>query len=375
MPDTAVTVCVLGRMSATVDGAQVSLGTPGQRAVLARLVAAGRRVVSTDRLIDDLWAGEPPPRALSALQVHVSNLRRVLEPDRKPRTPASVLISAQPGYALDLLTESVDAWQFEQLVAESSDEPDQTRRVELLDRALALWTGTPYQEVADAEWAVPEAARLHDLRHTAVEQWAAATMATTGPAPVIAELQRLVHEHPGREEAVRLLALAQYRSGLQAEALAVLRRARRYLSDELGIDPGPALRTLELDVLEQNSALHVPQSAPEPQHTAPPISSTGRIRATTPTNARTSELTALVELAHAAVEDGLRLVWVGGEAGAGKTSLTQLLTARGSPSTAGTRRWGAAPRLPVAFHPGGRGAKCSQHSPSAFIRRTPPRSA
>ena len=99
MPDTTVTVCVLGRMSATVDGAQVSLGTPGQRAVLARLVAAGRRVVSTDRLIDDLWAGEPPPRALSALQVHVSNLRRVLEPDRKPRTPASVLISAQPGWA------------------------------------------------------------------------------------------------------------------------------------------------------------------------------------------------------------------------------------------------------------------------------------
>lgn len=328
MSDAAVTVCVLGRMSATVDGTQVALGAPGQRAVLARLVAAGRRVVSTDRLIDDLWAGEPPPRALSALQVHVSNLRRILEPGRKARTPATVLISAQPGYALDLPTPAVDAWQFEQLIAEASDESDQIGRAELLDRALKLWTGTPYQEVAEADWAVPEIARLDDLRHAAVEQWAAATMAAVGPGPAIAELQRLVHEQPGREEAVRLLALAQYRSGLQAEALAVLRRARRYLSDELGIDPGPALQALEKDVLAQDSGLNVPQSAPQPAHTVPPVSSVGRIRAATRTNARSTELTSLLDLANLAARGGLHLVWLGGEAGAGKTSLTQLLAAR-----------------------------------------------
>ncbi|MGC5009238.1 AfsR/SARP family transcriptional regulator [Streptosporangium sp. DT93] len=88
---------VLGPLQAEIDGRAVDLGTSRQRAVVARLVAAGGHVVSTDRFIDDLWRGQPPPKALTALQVYVSNLRRVLEPGRAPRTPATVLVGSRPG--------------------------------------------------------------------------------------------------------------------------------------------------------------------------------------------------------------------------------------------------------------------------------------
>ena len=117
-PASWVHLRVLGSLTAIVQGRPVAVGGPGARAVIARLAAAAGRVVSTDLLIDDLWAGQPPPKALAALQVHVSNLRRVLEPARAPRTPSSVIVSAPPGYALRLPPESVDAWHFERLVVE-----------------------------------------------------------------------------------------------------------------------------------------------------------------------------------------------------------------------------------------------------------------
>jgi DNA-binding SARP family transcriptional activator len=97
-----LTVRLLGALEATVDGRPVDLGGPRQRAVFALLLVAGGDVVSVDRLIDDLWRGEPPPRATGALQAYVSNLRRALEPERAPRMPSSYLISAPPGYALRL---------------------------------------------------------------------------------------------------------------------------------------------------------------------------------------------------------------------------------------------------------------------------------
>ncbi|MGW2218831.1 AfsR/SARP family transcriptional regulator, partial [Nonomuraea sp. NPDC001684] len=100
---------LLGPLHATMDGRRLDLGSARQRAVLARLVAADGQVVSTDRFIEDLWQGQPPPKALAALQVYVSNLRRVLEPDRPPRAPAGVIVSAPPGYRLCLPDEAVDA--------------------------------------------------------------------------------------------------------------------------------------------------------------------------------------------------------------------------------------------------------------------------
>ncbi|MGW0071073.1 AfsR/SARP family transcriptional regulator, partial [Streptosporangium sandarakinum] len=227
---------VLGPLQAEINGRRADLGPFRQRAVVARLVAAGGHVVSTDRFIDDLWRGQPPPRALAALQVYVSNLRRALEPDRPPRAPATVLVSAAPGYRLRLEPERVDAWLLPGLIesaAAALAEDDGDRALDLADRALGLWQGPAYAEFADERWAEPEAARLEELRLVAVEHRAEALLALGREAGI--ELERHVRAHPLRENAVRLLALAHYRAGRQADALAALRRARATLADELGV--------------------------------------------------------------------------------------------------------------------------------------------
>src|SRR5688572_6034875 len=131
-------------MSAEVGGQPVDLGGPRQRGVLELLLVARGDVVSVDRLIDDLWRGEPPPRATGALQAYVSNLRRALEPDRPPRAPATLLVSVPPGYAVRLPDTAVDAWEFEALVRGSSSpaagDPHAVRA--RLERALRLWRGS-----------------------------------------------------------------------------------------------------------------------------------------------------------------------------------------------------------------------------------------
>ncbi|MGY1592293.1 BTAD domain-containing putative transcriptional regulator [Geodermatophilus sp. SYSU D00708] len=312
-----VAVSVLGPVQATVAGQPAALGGPRQRSVLARLVLAGGHVVSADRLVEDLWDGEPPPKALASLQVHVSRLRRALEPAGGQRSGATVLVSAAPGYRLQLPREAVDAWLFEDLVARASATDDVPARRELLERALACWSGPAYAGSADASWAAPEIARLEELRLVAVELRADADLALGRAATVVPELERHLHDSPAREEAVRLLALALYRSGRQGDALTVLRRAREHLADELGVDPGPRLRELEAAVLGQEPALDLP---------APPVAlpATPAPAPPAPPSARAAELRQLLDLA----AEGARVVWIAGEAGAGKTTLVEAAAAR-----------------------------------------------
>ena len=111
-----VRVRVLGQLAADVGGASVDLGGRQQRAVLARLLVARRAVVSTDRIIDDLWRGDPPPSAIASLQAYVSNLRRAIEPGRPPRSPARMLVTAPPGYSFRVEDDAVDAWRFERVL-------------------------------------------------------------------------------------------------------------------------------------------------------------------------------------------------------------------------------------------------------------------
>ncbi|MFG2044096.1 BTAD domain-containing putative transcriptional regulator [Dactylosporangium sp. NPDC048998] len=321
----AVRIAVLGPLHTEVGGAAVDAGGPRQRAVLARLVAAGGHVVPTDRFIDDLWQGEAPPKALAALQVYVSNLRRALEPGRAPRTPATVVVSAAPGYALRLPDDRVDAWRFEALLRRGSElaERDPRAADPLLRAALDAWAGPAYAEFADESWAGPEAARLEELRLVCVETAGRVALRLGRAALVVPELDRHVQEHPLREEAVHLLAAALYRAGRQADALAALRQARRRLGDELGVDPGPALRALEADVLAQ--APHLSRDAPvadsaastTPRGPADPGVATRSAEAV----GREAELDALASIAASAERGGLRIVWVGGEPGAGKTTL------------------------------------------------------
>src|SRR5687768_13232928 len=145
---TGVRVGVLGPVTAWVDGAEAALGGPRQRAVLARLVAAGGRTVTADRLVQDLW-DEPPQGALAAVRTFVAALRRGLEPGRTARTPARLLVTDGPGYALRDV--DVDAWSFEATVAGARDLAPAAARTSL-DRALDAWRGTPYAGL-DQPWA------------------------------------------------------------------------------------------------------------------------------------------------------------------------------------------------------------------------------
>src|SRR5262245_27842035 len=144
-----IEVCVLGPVE--VRAAEAGLGGHQQQAVLAMLVAAGGRVVPADRIVDQVWGGEPPAGAPATLQAYISRLRRLLEPDRLPRTAPQILVSEAAGYALRLPPEQVDAWRFERDVARSPDLPP-PEAVAVLGAALALWRGVPYEQFADEQW-------------------------------------------------------------------------------------------------------------------------------------------------------------------------------------------------------------------------------
>ncbi|MBT3152864.1 AfsR/SARP family transcriptional regulator [Streptomyces sp. CHD11] len=245
-----VTFGVLGAVTAWDEaGRELPLRGPRHRAVLARLVVAHRRVVPVARLVEDLW-DEPPQRAVGALRTFVGGLRKALEPDRPPRTPSRLLVTEGPGYALRATPEEVDAWRFEQEAGVPGD-ADPARVLSVLSAALELWRGPAFADFGDERWLRAERARLTELRLHAVERRAEARIALGTPAEAVPDLDAHVTEHPWREQAWRLLALALYRSGRQADALAVLRRARALLAEQLGVDPGPRLRRLEEDLLRQ----------------------------------------------------------------------------------------------------------------------------
>jgi len=252
---------VLGPVTAwdsTADA--IALKGRRHRAVLARLIIARRRVVPVAGLVEDLW-DDPPPGAVSAVRTFIAALRRALEPERPPRTPARLLVTRGPGYALRAEPGAVDAWRFEQAVAAAATLPpgDGLAR---LDEALAWWRGPAYAEFAGEAWARPERSRLAELRLHAVERQAETRLALGLAAEAVPDLDAHVAAQPWREDAWRLLALALYRTGRQGDALAVLRRARTQLAGQLGVDPGPRLRRLETDILRHARHLD-PPSGPD----------------------------------------------------------------------------------------------------------------
>ncbi|MFF8172826.1 BTAD domain-containing putative transcriptional regulator [Streptomyces chartreusis] len=245
---------VLGPVTAwDRDGNTIALKGPRHRSVLARLIVARGRVVPVAHLVDDLW-DDPPADPVGALRTFVAALRRALEPDRSPRTPARLLVTEGPGYALRVPTDGVDAWWFERAVADAGKLPPEEATVRL-DESLGRWRGPAYAEFAEQPWARADSRRLTELRLHAVELRAEALMSLGEADRAAADLRAHGAEHPWRENAWRLLALALYRTGRQADALEVLRGARTLLADQLGIDPGPGLRALEEDILQQAAHL------------------------------------------------------------------------------------------------------------------------
>jgi DNA-binding SARP family transcriptional activator/streptogramin lyase len=228
--------------------------------VLAVLLLNANHVVSTERLIDDLWGDSSPSTARAALQVYVAGLRKAL------RTGGENLRTRAPGYVLELDAGALDLDRFTQLRAAAGACSDAVGRAALLHEALMLWRDPPLPELRTEPFAAAAVARLEELRLAALEERIDADLDLGRHAALVTELESLVAEHPYRERLRAQLMLALYRSGRQADSLDVYKAGRRALQDELGLEPGKELRDLEAAILRQDEALspaHV-VSAAEP---------------------------------------------------------------------------------------------------------------
>jgi YVTN family beta-propeller protein len=249
---------ILGPLEVRRSGRAVPLGGPRQRAVLALLLLEANRVVSMDRLAEDVWAGDPPEGWATTLQTYVFHLRQALEPDRSRGDTGGVLVTKGRGYLLRVDREHLDAALFEEgfTAGRTALEAGQnTEAAKTLRQALDLWRGGVLADLADYAFTRPEAARLEELRLAAVEARIDADLALGRHDALTGELERLAGEYPLRERLHGQLMLALYRCGRQADALAAYRRVRALLADELGIDPGEPLERLHAAVLAHDPGL------------------------------------------------------------------------------------------------------------------------
>ena len=302
-------VRLFGEVQVDVAGAAVTLRGAKQRTLLAVLALAPGQPVGADRLIDVLWHDAPVAHPGNALQAQIAQLRRVLGAE-------AVRTTAAAGYALDVDPDDVDVVRFERLVTggqRAAADGDSDMASALLAEALDLRTAEPLAEFAFAGFADDARASLDELLLTAVETSAGLDLERGGHAELVGELQAWVRRHPLRERLLELLILALYRSGRQAEALSAYAAGRAHLADELGVDPGPALRELEALVLQHDPSLQA-RRAPPPR---PPPGPNGNLR-----ERLTSFVGRGVELHHVrdAVHDS-RLVTLIGPGGTGKTRL------------------------------------------------------
>jgi DNA-binding SARP family transcriptional activator len=226
--------------------------------LLALLLLHANRVVSRDRLIDELWDGSPPDTASTALQVHVSQLRKALGHD--------AIATQAPGYMVRVEPGALDLEQFEQLVKDAQGEKPETA-AEKLREALVLWRGPAFADLDDSV-ARAERAQLEEQHASALEQRVEADLELGRHVELVPELESLVREDPLRERRRAQLMLALYRSGRQADALDAYRSGRKLLADELGLEPGGELRQLEKAILEHDPAL-APPAAPPRRSTTP----------------------------------------------------------------------------------------------------------
>jgi YVTN family beta-propeller protein len=264
---------VLGPVEVCDDRRSLPVGGPKQRALLADLVLNAGNIVPTARLIDDLWGDAPPQTAGHTVETYVARLRRVLRDGSRP----AVLLTKPPGYVLDVGPDHVDAFRFERLVKDGSaaaGRGDHEQASALLRAALALWRGQALADIDDMPFAQGAARRLDNQYLLALERRIESDLELGQAQDLVPELETLVAGHPYHEPFHRQLMLALYRSGRQAEALAVFGRARGLLDAELGIEPGPELRRMEQAILRQDPELARPRARqshhPAPAEPAPP---------------------------------------------------------------------------------------------------------
>ncbi|HRW37213.1 MAG TPA: BTAD domain-containing putative transcriptional regulator [Aquihabitans sp.] len=320
-------VSILGPVEARRDGVALPLGGRRQRSVLTRLALAAGAPVPIDRIIDDLWGGEPPASATNTLQSYVSNLRKALGGD----VPA--IAREGDAYRLAVGPEAFAAERAEALVAEGDGTDDPEARLRAFAAARSLWHGRSLAEVDDEPWAQGDAVRLEALRLRADEGRIDALLDLDRAGEAVSELEALVAAHPLHERFAEQLVLALYRSGRQAEALRAYERARATYAAELGTAPGPELRRLADAVLDQDPSLGASSpAAPAVRGHAtsdgsplplPPAVAERRTRSAFV--GRSAERAALRAAWDAALAGERRLLVLAGEPGAGKTRLAQEL--------------------------------------------------
>lgn len=260
----AVRFEILGRPAAWRDGRELDLGPGKQRAVLAVLLLSPGQPVPTASIVEAVWGDEPPDNGANVVQKYVAGLRRVLEPDRSPRSPGRLLTLTGGGYALHVPPECLDTEVFEERVKAARAvhaEGDPRQAEAMLREALAMWRGPALAGLSGAFFDAARG-RLEEMRAGALEACAEAALDAGEHARLVPELLRLVAEFPLREGFRYLLMLALYRCGRQAEALAAYRDARDFFADEFGVEPGERLRNLHLGILRSDPSLASP---PEPE--------------------------------------------------------------------------------------------------------------
>ncbi|HET6817284.1 MAG TPA: BTAD domain-containing putative transcriptional regulator [Mycobacteriales bacterium] len=314
---------VLGPLRVSDDAHTIEISRPKERALLAALATEAGSVVSIDRLVTHLWGEEPPPAAIGSLHAYVSNLRRLLEPDRPPRAPSTLLVSRAPGYLLAVEPADIDAVRFERMTADAREMfagGDAAAAAAMLDDALALWRGPAFADFPYDDFAQPAIRRLDELRAAATEDRADALLALRRHDEVIADCEAALAIDPLRERVWSQLVVALYRAGRQGDALTAYRRAKAAL-DEIGLEPGATLRRLEQAVLEQSAELDAPPSPSRPVAlTSGP---------TTPTRpaivGRADALAACHDVVADVALGAARVLVVSGEPGIGKTALADAL--------------------------------------------------
>ena len=296
------------------DGAVVVVTGAKLRALLAVLALQVGRPVSADQLVEALWGEDPPTEVRNGLQGLVSKLRRVLG-------ATAYVVNRSGGYVLELPKEAIDVHRFESLVGEARSEAangNRERSIDLLVEADSLWRGDVLAEFSYEEFAAVTVTRLSELRLAALEERIDAQLALGRHQLVVGDLEAMVAAHPLRERPRCLLMLALYRSGRQADALAVYQDGRRLLGEQLGLDPGVEMQKLEAAILVQDPSLAAPETtgAPSPAASRPVERRSTIPVSLTPLIGRDTELRELIRLF-----DDHRFVTLVGPGGVGKTRL------------------------------------------------------
>ena len=293
-------VRVLGSVEASVGGRRVALGAGKPRALIALLALHAGETLSSDRLIEGIWGEQPPATAAKMLQVYVSQLRKALAAVGGDRE----IVTRSHGYELRLSEDECDALRFERLLAAGAAR-----------EALALWRGAPLADVTEP-FAAAEVRRLEERRLDAFELAIDGDLAAGRHGEVIAELETLIEEQPLRENLHSQRMLALYRAGRQADSLEAFRHARHVLVEEIGIEPGPRLRSLHEAVLQQDPALDLVERS-EPAVAGSRSAFVGRA----------PELAELVDGLERALARRPSLFLIAGEPGIGKSLLADEATA------------------------------------------------